>query len=178
MADLSTLGIAPILVMGVCGTGKTTIARRTAQAMGAAFLDADDFHPPENVARMAAGLPLDDSMRWQWLDRVAEAVAETTRREGAQVVLACSALKRTYRDRLRARLGPIHVAHLSGPPALIAERMTARPGHFMPVGLLDSQLADLEPPGQEEDALICDISRPPEALCAQIRAKWGPALQE
>lgn len=172
MAKTPGMEASPILVMGVCGTGKTTVARGIAEALGGRFLDADDFHPEENVAHMAAGLPLNDEMRWDWLDRVAAAVAEAGR-GGVPVAFACSALKRSYRDRLRAHLGWVRIVHLVGPRALIAERMAARENHYMPIALLESQLADLEIPGPEEAPLSCDIQQAPGALVAQILNDWG-----
>ncbi|PFG62334.1 gluconokinase [Thioclava sp. ES.031] len=172
MASSSSANAIPVLVMGVCGTGKTTVAQRVAQAVDGVFLDADDFHPPENVAHMAAGLPLNDEMRWDWLDLVAKGVIEAGR-DGRTVVFACSALKHSYRDRLRQSLGVMHLAHLTGPRDLIAQRMAARENHYMPIALLDSQLADLEMPGPDEAPLSCDIREAPEALCAQILNAWG-----
>ncbi|TMV79364.1 gluconokinase [Thioclava sp. BHET1] len=166
----SAYSLPPLLVMGVCGTGKTTIARAAAARMGGRFIDADDYHPPENLRHMSAGHPLSDDMRWGWLDLVAAAVAE--RQENGPVAFACSALKRSYRDRLRARLGEIAIVHLTGTRALIAARMAARPGHFMPLGLLDSQLADLQPPGPEEAPFIHDIAQPAEALSDSICREW------
>ena len=177
MVNSSNANATPVLVMGVCGTGKTTVAQRVAQAVDGVFLDADDFHPPENVAHMAAGLPLNDEMRWDWLDLVAKGVIEAGR-DGRTVVFACSALKHSYRDRLRQSLGVMHLAHLTGPRDLIAERMAARENHYMPIALLDSQLADLEMPGPDEAPLSCDIREAPEALCAQILNAWGLAAPQ
>ncbi|KEP70588.1 gluconokinase [Thioclava sp. BHET1] len=168
----------PILVMGVCGTGKTTVAQRVAQGMGGYFLDADDFHPRENVERMAAGQPLNDEMRHDWLEHVAAGVIRAQAECEGPVTLACSALKRRYRDRLRHGIGALHLAYLRGNRALIAERMSGRIDHYMPIELLDSQLADLEPPGPEETPLICDIVQPPEVLAAQIQAAWGSTPQD
>ncbi|MEX1663325.1 gluconokinase [uncultured Thioclava sp.] len=176
MTNAPSLTRPPILVMGVCGTGKTTLAMRIAKVAGGIYLDADDYHPAENVAHMAAGLPLNDAMRWGWLDRVTE-VVKAAQHEASLVVFACSALKLSYRERLRKGLGTMHIAHLTGPRALIAQRMAARENHYMPIALLDSQLADLEPPGPEEAPLICDITHPPEVLCAQILSEWGNAPQ-
>jgi len=174
MTNALDLAPPPILVMGVCGTGKTTLAKRIAEAAEGVYLDADDYHPIENVTHMAAGLPLNDAMRWGWLDQVAK-VVKASQHEASLVVFACSALKFSYRERLRKGLGTMHIAHLTGPRELIAQRMAARENHYMPITLLDSQLADLEPPGPEEVPLICDISHPPEVLCAQILREWGKA---
>lgn len=159
-----------LLVMGVCGTGKTTIARAVATRMGAWFIDADDYHPSENLRRMSAGHPLSDDMRWGWLDLVATAVAE--QRQNGPVTFACSAFKRSHRDRLRERLGTIGIVHLTGTRDLIAQRMRTRSGHFMSLGLLDSQLADLQPPGPEEAPLVHDITEPPEVLTTGICREW------
>ncbi len=170
MTMTSAHPMPPLLVMGVCGTGKTTITRAVAARTGARFIDADDYHPPENLRRMSAGRPLSDDMRWGWLDLVAAAVAE--QRENGPVAFACSALKRSYRDRLRARLGEIGIVHLTGTHDLIAQRMSARPGHFMPLGLLDSQWADLQPPGADEAPFIHDITLPAETLTTSICGDW------
>ena len=156
-----------IVVMGVTSTGKTEMGRRIAAALDVPFIDGDDLHPRSNVEKMAQGVPLEDADRWPWLDRVGEALAEA---EGT-VVLACSALKRAYRDRIRAKAGPVRFVHLTGPKRVIAERMKMRVEHFMPVSLLDSQLATLEPPGPDEDAIEADIRRPPDELTAQVAAR-------
>ena len=133
--------------MGVSGVGKTTLARDLAAAIGGHFLEADIYHPPENVRSMEAGIPLTDDMRVHWLDALADAVTAMRAVGQVPVVLACSALKRQYRDRLSRAMGPDPViVHLHGTPALIHDRLTARQGHFMPAALLDSQLRDLEPP--------------------------------
>ncbi|KEO56048.1 gluconokinase [Thioclava pacifica] len=163
---------AATLVMGVCGTGKSTIARALAERRGGVFLDADDYHPLANRDHMAAGKPLSDEMRWDWLDAVANAVAEAS--ETGPVNFACSALKHVYRDRLRAHLGPMKIVCLTGSRALIAARMGARQDHFMPVDLLESQLEILELPGPDEAALICDVAQAPEQILGTIcRAQEG-----
>jgi gluconokinase len=151
-----------ILVMGVSGAGKSTVAGELAAHLGAAFVEADELHPPENVASMEAGVPLTDEMRWGWLDAVA-ARAQGLRGAG-DVVVACSALKRVYRDRLRAVLGAdMAIVCLIGSHALLTERMGHRTGHFMPVTLLDSQLSTLEVPSGEGE-IVLDVAEPPEAL--------------
>ena len=129
------------LVMGVCGTGKSTVARALAARLGRPFIEADDHHAPDAIARMARGEALTDDDRWGWLDRIAEAADAA-----GPSVIACSALKHAYRDRLEGHLGPLDVLFLDGPRALIARRMAARTDHYMPTSLLDSQLATLEPP--------------------------------
>jgi gluconokinase len=148
-----------IVVMGVSGCGKTTVGRALADARGAVFIDADDLHPPENVARMAAGVPLDDEARAPWLDAVAAAIAARTE-AGDEVVVACSALTRSYRDRLRAA-GPLRFVLLDAPEPVLRERLAERAGHFMPASLLADQLDTLERPGPDEpDAVVVDGSLP------------------
>ena len=163
-----------VLVMGVSGSGKSTVARPLAERLGARFVEADELHPLENVAMMERGEPLGNAQRWGWLDKVAEAAAAGTE----PAVIACSALKRAYRDRLRRGLSAMSIVHLTGSRALLAERMQMRKGHFMPVSLLDSQLADLEPPGQEEVALALDVSASVEELVARAMAFAAPRLTE
>ncbi|MDE3029291.1 MAG: gluconokinase, partial [Paracoccaceae bacterium] len=138
--------------------------------LGIPYIEGDDLHPQENVAKMARGEPLTDADRWPWLDRVAKTLANR-----APVIVGCSALKRAYRDRLRAGAGgPLHFVHLTGAPALIAARMAARKGHFMPPALLDSQFAALEPPGADEGAITLDIAAPLPEMVATVAA----ALQD
>ena len=153
-----------VVLMGVCGCGKTTVGRMVAEALGWPFLDADDFHPEANVAKMRAGTALTDDDRWPWLDRLAAEMAAINAR-GAHAVLACSALKQSYRDRL-ARAGDVRFFYLKGDRATIAPRLAARPGHYMPASLLDSQLATLEEPA---DATVVDIRVPVAAQVAAIR---------
>ena len=149
------------VVMGVSGCGKSTVGAAFASAVGARFIDGDDLHPPENVAKMASGQPLGDADRWPWLDLVGAALT-------GGVVIGCSALKRAYRDRIRAVAGPVRFIHLAGSRDVIAARMAARPGHFMPLELLDSQFAALEPPGPDEDAVTVDIDQPFAAVIAAL----------
>ena len=153
-----------VVLMGVCGCGKTTVGRMVAEALGWPFLDADDFHPAANVARMRAGTALTDDDRWPWLDRLAAEMAAINAR-GAHAVLACSALKQAYRDRL-ARAGDVRFVYMKGDRATIAPRLAARPGHYMPASLLDSQLATLEEP---VDATVVDIRAPIALQVAAIR---------
>jgi gluconokinase len=155
-----------LVVMGVSGCGKTTLGRALAERLGAAFVDADDLHPVANVAKMAAGQPLTDADRWPWLDLVAQAL-----RDRAPVVVACSALRRAYRDRLR-RAGDVRFLHLAAPQEVIAGRLAARQGHFMPPGLLTSQYATLEPPPPGE-ALVLNAALPPDALLDQALAQFS-----
>ena len=153
-------GQAPVLVMGVSGVGKSTVARTLAERLGGVYVDADDLHPEENVAIMARGEPLTDALRWGWLDAVAEVMVRTE----PFAVVACSALKRVYRDRLRATAGEFPIIHLEGEPELLRARMARRKGHYMPVSLLDSQFAALEPPGPEEGAIRVSVAPEPEAV--------------
>ncbi|TCH96783.1 gluconokinase [Roseococcus sp. SYP-B2431] len=152
-----------VLVMGVSGCGKSTIGAMLAEALGLPFADADAFHPPENVERMSAGIPLTDADRWPWLDALGAWLAAEER--GG--IIACSALKRSYRDRLRGWVPGLAVVRLSGAPALIAARQGARAGHFMPPSLMASQFATLEPPGTDEEALALDIAAAPDAVAAE-----------
>lgn len=155
------------VVMGVSGVGKTRVALALAQALGARFVEGDDLHPPANRAKMAGGTPLGDEDRWPWLDLVAEALAEGE----PPVVAACSALRRRYRDRLRAGVPGLVMLHLSGDRALIGERLSARKGHFMPPALLDSQFAALEPLAAEERGATVDVDRPVEEVVAALLAE-------
>ncbi len=157
-----------VVVMGVCGCGKTTVGQALAAELDWPFFDADDFHPPENVAKMAAGMPLTDADRWPWLDRLATELAAVEGR-GASAVLACSALRQAYRDRL-ARAGDVRFVHLVGDRATIAERIGARTHRYMPLSLLDSQFAALEPPG---DAIDVDVRMPVSGQVAAIRQQLG-----
>lgn len=148
-----------IVLMGVSGCGKSAVGESLAARLGLPYRDGDDLHPPANVDKMRTGTPLTDDDRWPWLDRVAEVLAQE-----APVIVGCSALRRAYRDRLRAGAGgPVHFVHLTGSKDLIAGRMAARQGHYMPPSLLDSQFAALEVPGPEE-ALAIDIDQPLDAI--------------
>lgn len=156
-----------VLVMGVSGSGKSTIGRALADALGADFLEADAFHSGANVAKMKSGVPLEDSDRWPWLAAIGAALDQAVM-NGKPVVLACSALKQAYRDRLLkdgGRRG--YTVFLRGDSALIAARMSGRSGHYMPPALLPSQLATLEPP---QDAIVVDIAMAPEVILREILA--------
>jgi gluconokinase len=159
-----------IVVMGVSGCGKSTVGRQLAQRLHATFLDADDFHLPTNVERMRAGIALTDAERAPWLDALAARLAAAGAADEA-VVLACSALKRSYRDALRRGAPALTLVHLTGSPAMLAERITARPGHYMPPTLLPSQLATLEPPGADERAIKLDVAQPTGDLVAALIQK-------
>jgi len=154
-----------VVLMGVCGCGKTTVGRALAARLDWPFYDADDFHPPANVAKMAAGHALTDEDRWPWLATVAQTM-QGIEREGGNAVLACSALRQSYRDRL-AEAGDVRFVHLRGDYDLIAARLAARSHRYMPATLLASQFAALEPP---HDALTIDIREPVQAQVDAIRA--------
>jgi gluconokinase len=158
-----------ILVMGVSGCGKSTVGAMIAEALALPFADADAFHPPENVKKMSAGIPLTDADRWPWLDALGAWLAAEER--GG--VIACSALKRAYRDRLRGWVPGLHVVHLSGAQELIAARQGSRAGHFMPPSLMASQFATLEPPAPDEGALVLDIAATPQAVAAEAALLLG-----
>ena len=154
---------ARIVIMGVSGCGKSTVGAALGDALGIPYRDGDDLHPPANVEKMRAGIPLTDDDRWPWLDRVA-----ATLRDGAPVIVGCSALRRAYRDRIRAGAGgPVQFVHLTGSRDVIAARMADRKGHYMPPSLLDSQFATLEPPGPDE-AISIDIGQSLTRLISQI----------
>ncbi|MGW0550598.1 gluconokinase [Streptomyces altiplanensis] len=150
-----------VVVMGVAGTGKTTIGPLLAERLGVPYAEGDDFHPPANIAKMSAGTPLDDSDRWPWLDSIGRWAHG---RAGLGGVVSSSALKRSYRDRLRAAAPGAVFLHLTGDRELIEERMRERKGHFMPTALLDSQYAALEPLQEDEAGVSVDVSGTPEDI--------------
>lgn len=158
-----------VVLMGVCGSGKTEIGRRLASRLNCDFLDGDDFHPPENVAKMRAGTPLADTDRWPWLDHVAAEIGSRLE-TGRGAVVACSALARRYRDRLGLARPGVVLVHLDGDRDLLAARLAARQGHFMPPGLLDSQLATLERPAADERAITIDVAASPDLIAERIAA--------
>ena len=151
-----------VLVMGVAGVGKTTIGAALAQRLGCRFIDADDYHPPQNVAKMKAGIALEDEDRWPWLARLNKVL-----KEEAHAVLACSALKQSYRERLAQGIAAFTTVYLHGSRELISERMKTRSHRYMPPSLLESQLAALEPP---VDAVTVDVAAAPEDCLALIVA--------
>ena len=159
-----------LVVMGVAGCGKTTIARMLAERLGWRFQEGDALHPPANVAKMSAGTPLTDDDRWPWLHTIA-GVMDGWRAEGASGIVTCSALKRAYRDILVGGHPDVRIVHLAGEKALIAARMAARKGHFMPTALLDSQFATLEPPGAEENPIVVDIGAEAETIVQVLEEK-------
>ncbi|AWE54037.1 gluconokinase [Streptomyces nigra] len=154
-----------VVVMGVSGTGKSTVGRLLAVRLGVPFADADELHPPANIAKMASGVPLDDADRLPWLESVGR-LLRTHQEDGTGAVVTCSALRRRYRDVLRAACPGAFFLHLTGDPRLLAERIGRRSGHFMPAGLLDSQLRTLEPLEPGEDGTSIDVTPPPEEVAA------------
>ncbi|WP_330234022.1 gluconokinase [Nocardia sp. NBC_00508] len=155
--------------MGVSGSGKTTVGTRLADALGVEYTEGDDFHPPANIAKMAAGTPLDDADRSPWLDALAAVMAE---RSGRGAVVTCSALKRAYRDRLRAAVPDAFFLQLDVPRDELVRRVTHRRGHFLPPSLLDSQLATLEPLDADEKGSTVDATRPPQELVGEVVATF------
>ncbi|WP_081426837.1 gluconokinase [Sorangium cellulosum] len=158
-----------VLVMGVSGAGKTTVGQRLARDLGWEFVDADDLHPPTNVEKMRAGKPLDDQDRAPWLAALSACIRRLLD-EGREAVIACSALKAAYRAQLLVDPARMRLVHLTGDPSLIAARLAARSNHFMPAGLLSTQLAALEPP---EDALRVDVGGTPDEIAADVRRALG-----
>lgn len=160
-----------IVVMGVSGAGKSTVGTLIAERLGLGFRDADEFHPPANIAKMSAGQPLTDADRWPWLDAIG---AHLVAHRGRGCVVTCSALKRVYRDRLRSTAPGLRFIHLHGEMALVAARQAARQGHFMPASLVASQFATLELPEAEPDVIALDVAATPATLAeAAIRALGG-----
>jgi gluconokinase len=159
-----------VVLMGVSGSGKSTVGRLLADDLGWAFIEADDYHPAANVEKMRRGVPLDDADRRPWLAALRERIAAACR-QGEDVVLACSALKHRYQDYLEQDDPPcVQYVYLEGSPELIRGRLEARTGHFMNPALLDSQFAALEPPA---DAVRVNVTPPPEQIATEIRKKLG-----
>ncbi|MFF3332088.1 gluconokinase [Streptomyces sp. NPDC002888] len=150
-----------VVVMGVAGTGKTTIGPLLAARLGVPYAEGDDFHPEANIVKMSAGTPLGDDDRWPWLDAIG---AWAHGRAGFGGVVSCSALKRSYRDRLRAAAPGVVFVHLAGDRELIADRMAHRQGHFMPTALLDSQFAALQPLDADEAGVAVSVAGSPEEI--------------
>jgi gluconokinase len=153
--------------MGVSGSGKTTIAKALARHLGWRFIDGDDLHPPENVAKMHAGTPLDDGDRTPWLAAIAHQIDDWIA-AGSPGVITCSALKRRYRDIIVGARPSVRLVFLDGSPEVIAERLVTRSGHFMPASLLQSQFAALEPPTADENPVFVRIEKPVEAIVGDI----------
>lgn len=159
-----------IVVMGVSGSGKTTVAEGVALELGFAFAEADEYHPEANVAKMAAGHPLTDDDRWPWLDALAEWIREREA-AGESTVMACSALRRVYRDVLRRGGENVEFVHVDGPAQVIRDRMNHRAGHFMPASLLDSQIATLEPLQPDEAGVVLDVAKTKDELISEA-VEW------
>ncbi len=166
---MSASKVSRIVVMGVSGCGKSTLAQALAQRLGLPFIEGDELHPPRNVALMAAGTPLTDEDRSGWLQAIAARLAAA---QSTGAVVACSALKRSYRDVLRAGAPDLRLVHLSGSDSVLAQRMHARTGHYMPATLLRSQLDTLQPPAADEHAVVLNIESPPEQMLAAICRQW------
>jgi carbohydrate kinase (thermoresistant glucokinase family) len=176
-ADTTSARAAPslpsvIVVMGVSGAGKSTIAAMLARRLGWTYEDADWFHPPSNIEKMHSGQPLTDDDRLAWLQGIAVWI-DATRKEGGHAVIACSALKRAYRDILVDGRRDVRFVYLKGDRDLIALRFNLRHGHFMPATLLDSQFATLEEPGEDEHAVVMQIDAPPRDMVEAVVARLG-----
>ncbi|WP_017934808.1 gluconokinase [Nocardioides sp. Iso805N] len=152
-----------LVVMGVSGSGKSTVGAALAQRLRVPFADADDFHPQANIDKMSAGIPLDDHDRRPWLDAIGDWLAA----HPGGGVMSCSALKRSYRDRLRHHAHGVEFVHLAGTPEVLARRMAGRPGHFMPASLLSSQLGTLEPLQPDERGVTLDVDQGVDDLVQQ-----------
>jgi gluconokinase len=170
MADSQPLSHSSLrlVLMGVAGSGKSSVGEALAQKINARYFDGDDLHPKANIEKMSRGEALNDDDRWPWLTLVGEALAKAD----GTLIIGCSALKRMYRDHIRLKAeGPVIFVHLSGSRAVISGRMGARTGHFMPTTLLDSQFATLEPPAADEHAITVDIDQSLEAVVDDIAAQ-------
>ncbi|WP_102145103.1 gluconokinase [Mycobacterium hubeiense] len=165
---------SPIVVMGVSGSGKSTVGAALAQRLRVPFGDADDFHPPANIAKMTAGEPLNDDDRYPWLEAIGEWLAE--HHDGG--VMSCSALKRPYRDQLRRHCPDVEFLHLSGSMDVIARRQASRPGHFMPASLLKSQFDTLEPLDADEHGVVVDVDQNIDAIVEAYLSATGTTEQE
>jgi carbohydrate kinase (thermoresistant glucokinase family) len=171
------MGVNPILVvMGVSGSGKTTVAKRLAGALGVSFLEGDEMHPRSNVEKMKSGTPLTDADRLPWLQAIARHI-DDWRARGEGGVVTCSALKRAYRNILIGDRPDVRLVYLRGSHELIHQRMAARHEHFMPLGLLDSQFATLEEPGADERPIVVEIAGNPAEIVAAIIRQLGAAPQ-
>ncbi len=157
-------GTPLLVVMGVSGSGKSTVGAALAQRLGVPFEDADDLHPPANIAKMSAGVALDDDDRRPWLETIGKWLAA---HDGDGGVISCSALKRSYRDQLRAHAARAVFVHLHGTREVIARRQASRPGHFMPASLLDSQFDTLEPLAEDEAGVVIDVDQPVDVIVQQ-----------
>lgn len=156
-----------LVIMGVSGSGKTTISTLLSEHLGWIAAEADEFHPEANITKMSSGTPLTDDDRWPWLDSIRNWM-DTQAENGRSTIVTCSALKHSYRDVLAAASGDVHFVHLNGDAALLSERMKTRSGHFMPASLLPSQLNTLEPLADDEPGVVVDILKPPADIAAEI----------
>jgi gluconokinase len=170
VADETEKKPCALVVMGVSGSGKTTIADKLAERLGWTFEDGDRFHPPSNVAKMSAGHPLTDEDRWPWLQAIADEIDRVCK-AGERAVIACSALKRAYRDILVHGRSDVRIIYLKGTQELIANRLAMRKGHFMPPGLLTSQFKTLEPPSADESPVTVAIDPSVETIVDDIVAQ-------
>lgn len=166
---------AVLIVMGVSGSGKSTIGALLASRLGWVFADADQFHPPANIEKMSKGIPLTDEDRWPWLEAMAAWIDETRRAKGHGVI-ACSALKRSYRDVLIGDRRDVRLIYLRGEEALIADRMAARHGHFMPGSLLQSQFKALEEPGADENPIVVSVEPQPDEIVDAILSAMNAGI--
>lgn len=175
MTDASTI---TLVIMGVSGSGKTTIALELVQRLGWVFAEGDDFHPPANVEKMRSGHPLDDEDRWPWLSSIAAWIGEREA-AGENAIVTCSALKRAYRDLLRAGHPSVHFIHVDLSPEVLRDRLGGRQGHYMPASLLDSQLAMLEPLQPDEPGFAVPGDEPPDQVAdlvtGELRKRGMPA---
>lgn len=169
-AAAATSAPARIVVMGVAGSGKSTVGEALAARLGAEFIDSDQLHPPANIEKMSSGIPLDDEDRRPWLDLVGATLATAS---GAGMVVACSSLRRRYRDRIRLAAPDTVFVHLHGDRAQLAARLGARQGHFMPAALLDSQLRSLEPLDDDETGVVVELGAPIEDVVDAALAGLG-----
>jgi gluconokinase len=177
VADKFSETLCALIIMGVSGSGKSTIAGKLAERLSWACEDADKFHPKSNVEKMSAGHPLTDEDRRPWLQAIADEIDRLCK-DGERAVIACSALKRAYRDILVHGRDDVRIIYLEGSRDLIAKRLSLRKGHFMPATLLESQFNTLEPPGPSENPIVVDIDPPVEAIVDHIveQLKHGPAI--
>lgn len=166
---------SPVVVMGVSGSGKSTVGAALAQRLRVPFADADDFHPAANIAKMTAGHPLDDDDRHPWLEAIGDWLS---RRCDTGGVMSCSALKRSYRDQLRRHCAGVVFLHLSGTPDVIARRQASRPGHFMPASLLASQFATLEPLDADEPGNTIDVDQSIDAIIDTYCTTTASAIEQ
>jgi gluconokinase len=167
--------VRAIIVMGVAGCGKSTVAARLAQRLGWELAEADAFHSTANVEKMRSGVPLTDADRWPWLDAIA-AWIDAARTRGRPCIVACSALKRRYRERLAGPHRDLRFVYLQGGCEVVASRLAGRRGHYMPPSLLRSQYEALEEPGPDEQPIVVSIERPVESIVEDVLAQLAPSL--